>query len=94
MPIGSRSVRNVAFLVVSCVVCCAGAVVLAQEQQPALTVSQEKLCADPRPQFCNEVYQPVCGYEQNGSYRTYSNACFACAEPRVVRSTPGKCKKN
>jgi hypothetical protein len=44
------------------------------------------------PEICTEVYQPVCGTDQNGQRVTYSNACFA----RVAKATnvsPGECPK-
>ena len=62
--------------------------------QPKLTVPAVKLCTDPRPQMCSEIYQPVCGFTKDGTSHTYSNACFACVKPEVVRSTPGECKKD
>ena len=44
------------------------------------------------PEVCTEVYQPVCGTDENGNRRTYSNACFArLAKAKNV--TPGECPK-
>jgi hypothetical protein len=38
------------------------------------------------------VYQPVCGTDENGNRRTYSNACFArLAKAKDV--TAGECPK-
>lgn len=45
-----------------------------------------------QPEVCTEIYQPVCGTDQNGKRVTYSNACFA----RVAKAsnvTPGECPK-
>ena len=44
------------------------------------------------PEVCTQVYQPVCGTDQNGQRVTYSNACFA----RMAKATnvsPGECPK-
>lgn len=42
------------------------------------------------PQFCTEVYQPVCGTNASGMRITYSNACFARAAA-ATNVTPGEC---
>ncbi|TMJ26234.1 MAG: kazal domain protein [Alphaproteobacteria bacterium] len=45
------------------------------------------------PEVCTEVYQPVCGTDQNGKRTTYSNACFA----RIAKATnikPGECPRS
>lgn len=55
-------------------------------QQPAATE-----CRMPRPQFCPQNYNPVCGQKLDGTTRTYGNACTACADKDVVRHTPGPC---
>jgi hypothetical protein len=44
------------------------------------------------PEICTQVYQPVCGTDQNGRRVTYSNACFA----RLAKATNvsvGECPK-
>ena len=44
------------------------------------------------PEICTQVYQPVCGTDQDGRRVTYSNACFA----RVAKATnvsAGECPK-
>ena len=63
---------------------CAGAV--AQAERSTL------LAQTSTPEVCTEVYQPVCGTDENGNRRTYSNACFArLAKAKNV--TPGECPK-
>ena len=44
------------------------------------------------PEVCTEVYQPVCGTDQNGKRVTYSNACFA-RMAKATSVTPGECPK-
>ncbi len=42
------------------------------------------LCTDPRPEMCAQVYQPVCATRDprlESDWKTYSNACVACADP-------------
>ena len=51
-----------------------------------------RLAQDSTPEVCTEVYQPVCGTDQNGRRVTYSNACFA----RIAKATNvtiGECPK-
>jgi hypothetical protein len=49
------------------------------------------LCREPRPQACIQLYDPVCASLKNGTTRTFSNGCAACAEPAVVGHRPGTC---
>jgi hypothetical protein len=44
------------------------------------------------PEVCTEVYQPVCGTDENGTRKTYSNACFARIA-KATNVTPGECPK-
>ena len=44
------------------------------------------------PEICTEIYQPVCGTNQNGKQVTYSNACFARVA-KATNVTPGACSK-
>jgi hypothetical protein len=48
-------------------------------------------CVDPRPQVCTHEYRPVCGESEDGSAKTYGNACTACSDPAVVGHRPGEC---
>ena len=43
--------------------------------------------------MCMELYQPVCGVTKDGTSKTFGNSCHACADPQVIRYTPGECKK-
>jgi hypothetical protein len=44
------------------------------------------------PEVCTEIYQPVCGTDENGNRKTYSNACFARIA-KAINVTPGECRK-
>jgi len=48
-------------------------------------------CAEPRPQMCTRDYRPSCGMLKDGSHKTFSNACGACADPEVVTQAAGAC---
>jgi len=51
------------------------------------------LCEDPRPEICTREYMPVCGYlAEEDKWRTYANACEACADPQVEGWKPGSCE--
>jgi hypothetical protein len=50
-------------------------------------------------EFCIEIYQPVCGWNNTKKIQcikypcaqTYSNTCFACKDENVAYYTKGKC---
>ena len=48
-------------------------------------------CANPRPQMCTMDYRPACGIRRDGSSKTFSNACSACADADVVTQAAGAC---
>jgi hypothetical protein len=61
-------------------------------------------CKDPRPQMCTREYRPVCGRRDTGvrcvttpcpstEYKTYGNACTACADEKVIDYVVGECEK-
>lgn len=54
--------------------------------------SNMQRCAEPRSPVCTREYRPVCGQQKDGSWRTYGNACDACADPNVSRHRPGPCR--
>jgi len=66
---------------------CAGGRGPAAAAQPA-----EMICVEPRPEVCTMDYRPVCARLVTGDYRTYANACAACADPSVVGHLPGACE--
>ncbi len=47
---------------------------------------------DRNAEACIQVYQPVCGYDNNGNQiKSYSNSCFACINEDVKYYTFGEC---
>jgi hypothetical protein len=66
--------------------CSAGSVPQDAPADPILTQ-----CVDPRPQVCTREYRPACGESEDGSTKTYGNACTACSDPAVVGHRPGEC---
>jgi hypothetical protein len=49
----------------------------------ALAIEGAVVCKDPRPQVCTMDYTPVCATLPDGSVKTYSNGCGACADASV-----------
>ena len=45
----------------------------------------------PPPVPCTLDYNPVCGIQTDGTSRTYSNGCSACADLKVVSYMMGSC---
>jgi hypothetical protein len=48
-------------------------------------------CASPRPQMCTQDFRPACGLRRDGTRKTYSNACSACADTAVESQAAGAC---
>ena len=51
----------------------------------------ESQCTEPRPQMCTMNYLPVCGLQTDKTSKTYSNACSACSDSKVIAYSLGKC---
>jgi len=49
-------------------------------------------CVSPKPEVCTKEYKPVCGFEADGNYRTFSNACMACSDAEINAYDDGACK--
>ncbi len=73
---------------------------------PTLTESTPKPeltnCPEERPQICTRDYRPVCATKDTGvrcvttpcpstEQKTYSNACSACADSKVIGHIPEAC---
>jgi len=68
--------------------------------EPSAAIAKE--CSDPRPEMCTQDYRPVCATRDTGircvtepcpasEQKTYSNACSACSDPKVMRWVAGPC---
>lgn len=71
-----------------------------QESPPPPTMTE---CGTPRPQMCTYIYDPVCGAILTGvqcittpcpatEYKTFGNACNACADSRTTGYMAGACE--
>jgi hypothetical protein len=49
------------------------------------------ICPEPRPEFCTQQYDPVCGQLSQGGSQTYPNWCTACSDKSVESYLPGEC---
>lgn len=49
-------------------------------------------CVSPKPEVCTKEYKPVCGFEADGNYKTFSNACMACSVAEINAYDDGACK--
>ena len=67
-----------------------GACATAPKDEMAATAGAT-VCVDPRPQICTMDYRPVCGKLKDGTVKTYSNGCSACADAGVVSWVDGAC---
>ncbi len=48
-------------------------------------------CGEKRPEVCTMEYVPVCAQLDDGSRKTYSNACSACSDKDVVKYQTNPC---
>jgi hypothetical protein len=71
-------------------------------KQPPAEDEPLTACTDPRPQACTREYLPVCASRDTGvrcvttpcpsaEWKTYGNACDACADEKVFGHRPGAC---
>lgn len=57
----------------------------------ALAANDATICVEPRSQACTRDYRPVCAALDDGSEKTYSNGCTACADAKVITWVKGTC---
>ena len=57
---------------------------------PNVCCMPNNYCKDPRPEFCYEIYAPVCGFGNFGK-QTFSNDCFVCMDSKVDYFINGEC---
>jgi hypothetical protein len=65
---------------------------LAQSANAANRTGRIILAQGAPPEVCTQIYQPVCGTDQDGKRVTYSNVCFARLA-KAANVTPGECPK-
>ncbi len=81
------------FLAVSVAVILMSGCVSASGSKSRVDSEPLTVCSEPRPQMCTMDYRPVCGELQDGSFKTFSNGCMACADLDVVGYRDGECPK-
>ncbi len=57
---------------------------------PKQNETQINYCQGETPEMCAEYLEPVCGYLDNGTSKTFSNECFACMA-QVKHYVNGEC---
>lgn len=50
------------------------------------------VCTDPRPEICTMEYRPVCASGLSGEPTTFSSACSACSDQKVLHYKIGECE--
>ena len=74
----------------------------AQQERVASQKNAITPCPEQRPHMCTMDYRPVCATRDTGvrcvttpcpstEQKTYSNACSACADTKVIGHIPGEC---
>jgi Kazal-type serine protease inhibitor-like protein len=88
--------KNSIFIRLFCFVifCLMGSMAIAaQQSNEPNDENKQTVCTDPRPQVCTMDYRPVCAQLEDTSFKTYSNGCTACSDPRVKFYEEGACRK-
>lgn len=61
--------------------------------QQKIIPSFTQACPEIRSEMCTFDFRPVCGFNDDGSKKTYSNACVACSTTTSVQGYDlGECK--
>jgi hypothetical protein len=68
-------------------------VVFDDKPHEEITEQETNLCADEQrdADMCIEVWEPVCGFREDGTKKTFSNSCFACMNRDIVHWINGEC---
>lgn len=85
-------------ILTACLTACASSKIPTESE----TQSGVTLCPEQRPQVCTMDYRPVCATRDTSTRcvtapcpsteeKTYSNACSACADVKVLSHIPDEC---
>jgi hypothetical protein len=57
------------------------------------TEQETNFCTDEQreAEMCIELWEPVCGFREDGTSKTFSNSCFACMDSDIVYWIDGEC---
>jgi len=92
-----------AIMIFLCSACTNPGTPIAMPSVPDKPASQMISCPETRPQMCTKEYLPVCASRDTGircvtqpcpsmEWKTYGNACDACADTKVFAYVKGACK--
>ena len=56
-----------------------------------LVAAEGQQCTEPRPEICTRDYRPVCANLKDGSQKTFSNGCSACADANTDSWIESEC---
>ena len=91
-----------ALLILLCTACTTPGAPVAAPSAPAKPPLPITACTEPRPEICTFEYLPVCASRDTGvrcvkapcpatEWKTYGNACSACADAKVSGYVKGAC---
>lgn len=92
--------RSMTLIAMACSMLCGCA---PAAESPEYRVDIDTRCEDPRPEMCTREYLPVCALRDTGvrcvttpcpsiEWKTYGNACDACADADVIGHVRGACE--
>lgn len=78
-----------------CIAACSTTLNSTTPEQPVSKMPDiSNVCKEPRPQMCTMIYQPVCGFNKEGQFKTYSSDCNACSHVAVIGYNEGACEED
>ncbi len=77
-----------------CILVSSSCTVSHNEKRPTEYSGNYIECVQIRPEMCAQVFEPVCAKLGALNWKTYSNACRACADRNVIGFTTAPCEKN